>query len=93
MKCNNEKSESSLFEIDYRKKYVKFKSNLFTKKKMNLKEFAILVLGIDPVSVEIIALYIGKLGFETYNKGIYELQIIKKTRKGIKGIIKINRKG
>jgi hypothetical protein len=65
---------------------------MFSRNFMGLKEFAITVLGIDPISVEIIALYIGKKGFDTYNKGIYTITILKKTKDGIKGIIEINKK-
>jgi len=91
MKCN-EGQTSSLFVVNYKKKTVKFKSKIFNKKEMSLKEFALGVLGIDPISTEIIAMYIGKIGFETYNKGIYEITITKKTKNGIKGIINFNKK-
>lgn len=90
MKCND--NMSSLFVINYKKKNVKFKPKLANKKSMGLTEFAISILGIEAISTEIIAMYIGKLGFETYNKGLYDIIIIKKTRNGIKGRIRYNRK-
>ena len=92
MKCTRIENKCSVFVIDYKKKKVQFSPNMFSKKKMSLKEFALIALGIDPVSTEIVALYIGKLGFDTYNKGIYNITILKKTRNGIKGIIEINEK-
>ena len=91
MKCKSNELTSS-FVVDYKKGIAKFKNKIFSKKKMDLKEFAIVVLGINPLSTEIIAMYIGKMGFETYNKGIYEITIMKKKRNGIKGIIKVNKK-
>ena len=58
---------------------------------MSLKEFAITVLQIEPVSTEVIAMYIGKLGFDTYNKGKYEIEVLKKKKNGIKGKIYIKK--
>lgn len=76
------------FKINYLKENVSFKGNLFEKKKMSLKEFAITVLQIEPVSTEIIAMYIGKLGFDIYNdKDKFKIKFTKKTKKGINGII------
>ena len=90
MKCN-ELVNSSSFKINYNKETVKFKDNVFDKKKMGLKEFAITVLQIEPVSIEIVAMYIGKLGFDVYNtKGKYSIMFKKKIRNGIKGCIVIN---
>lgn len=83
---------SSVFVINYKKKIVKFRPKICNKNKMGLKEFAITVLGIDPISTEIIAMYIGKLGFDTYNKGFYKLTITKKVKNGIKGRIEIMKK-
>lgn len=80
---------SSNFEINYKKGIVKVDKTFFKKKKMSLKEFAISVLQIEPISTEIIAMYIGKLGFDVYNKGKYNIQIIKKKKNGIKGKITI----
>ena len=92
MKHSKEENVKSTFVIDYKREKVKFGSKIFDKKKMGLKEFAILILEIDPISVEIIAMYIGKLGFDTYNKTNYNITINKKTKNGIKGIIEINKK-
>lgn len=92
MKNVKEENIKSTFLIDYKRECVKFGSKIFDKKKMGLKEFAILVLEIDPISIEIIAMYIGKLGFDTYNKSNYKITISKKTKNGIKGIIEINKK-
>lgn len=80
----------SIFVINYKKGIVKFKPKLVSKKTMSLKEFAVSILGIDPISTEIIAMYIGKLGYDTYNKGLYDITIIKKVRNGIRGQIKYN---
>lgn len=92
MKCSEEVFSSS-FKIDYKKEMVKFKENVFDKKRMGLKEFAITVLQIEPVSIEIIAMYIGKLGFDVYNtRGKFSIMFSKKTRKGIKGRILLNEK-
>lgn len=84
---NQEKINSSYFEINYRRNVVKFDKHIFKKKKMSLKEFAITVLQIEPVSTEVIAVYIGKLGFDVYNKNKYNIDIIKKKKHGIKGKI------
>lgn len=89
MKCNDV-NLSSIFVINYKRKCVKFKPKLLNKKVMGLKEFALTILGIDPISTEIIAMYIGKLSFDTYNKGFYEITIEKKIKNGIKGRIKYN---
>ena len=89
MKCN-ENQVAAIFVIDYKKNSVKFKPKIRGKKIMSLKEFALIVLGIDPVATEVVAMYIGKLGFDTYNKGKYEINFIKKTRNGVKGILKYN---
>ncbi len=91
MKCKDSK-QTTAFVINYKKGNVKFKPKLRNKKTMSLKEFSIIVLGIDPFSVEVVAMYVGKLGFDTYNKGRYEINIIKKTKNGIKGILKDNEK-
>ena len=91
MKCKDNK-QTTAFVINYKKGNVKFKPKLRNKKTMSLKEFSIIVLGIDPFSVEVVAMYVGKLGFDTYNKGRYEIDIIKKTKNGIKGILKYNEK-
>ena len=88
---SNEKLNSSYFEINYKKNFVKFDKNLFKKKKMSLKEFAITVLQIEPVSIEVIAMYIGKLGFDVYNKSKYNIEIIKKKKSGVKGKISIKK--
>lgn len=92
MKCNKGNKDISLFTINYKKQIVKFKRNVFDKKEMILKEFALTILGIEPISTEVIAMYIGKMGFETYNKGNYELHLIKKVKNGVKGYLKINTK-
>ena len=92
MKCNKQEVNSTLFTINYKKELVKFKTDLFSKRKMNLNEFAIVVLGINPISTEIIAMYIGKMGFDTYNKGLYDITITKKNRNGIQGRIRYNEK-
>lgn len=84
---DNEYKQTSLFKINYSKKIVKFNPKISNKKVMSLKEFAIAVLGIEPLSTEIIAMYIGKLGYDTYNKGKYQIKILGKTRNGIKGEI------
>ena len=55
MKCK-QGLKSSSFKINYSKEVVKFKDKIFDKKKMGLKEFAITVLQIEPVSIEIIAI-------------------------------------
>lgn len=90
MKCK-ELVNSTSFKINYNKETVRFKENIFQKKKMGLKEFAITVLQIEPVSIEIVAMYIGKLGFDMYNtNGKYSVMIKKKIRNGIKGFIVIN---
>ena len=90
MKCN-ELVNSSSFKINYSKEIVKFSGKIFDKKKMGLKEFAISVLQIEPVSIEIVAMYIGKLGFDVYNtRGKYSIMFKKKLRNGIKGCIVIN---
>lgn len=92
MKCNDIVNSSS-FKINYKKEAVKFRENIFEKKKMGLKEFAITVLQIEPVSIEIVAMYIGKLGFDVYNtRGKYSIMFSKKTRNGIKGRIILNEK-
>lgn len=88
MKCSE--NNSTFFVVNYKKKTVKFKPKLLDKKVMSLKEFALAVLGIDPISTEIIAMYIGKLGYDTYKKGKFNVTIIKKVRNGIKGIINCN---
>lgn len=88
MKCKENKG--STFEIDYKKELVSFKEKIFEKKKMGLKEFALTILQIEPVSTEIVAMYIGKLGFDTYNKGKFNIVFTKKTKKGIKGKIEIH---
>jgi len=87
----NEELKNSLFEINYKKGIVKLDKYIFKKKKMSLKEFAITVLQIEPVSTEVIAMYIGKLGFDTYNKGKYEIEVLKKKKNGIKGKIYIKK--
>ena len=84
MKCSKD-LKCTIFKIDYKKSIVKFKPKLLDKKVMSLKEFAMTVLGIEPVSNEIIAMYLGKLGFDTYNKGIYKITFIKKIKHGIRG--------
>lgn len=90
MKCS-ELVNSSSFKINYSKEVVKFKENIFDKKKMGLKEFALTVLQIEPVSIEIVAMYIGKLGFDVYNtRGKYSIMFKKKIRNGIKGRIMVN---
>ena len=92
MKCS-EGACSSSFKINYKKEVVKFKENVFEKKKMGLKEFALTVLQIEPVSIEVVAMYIGKLGFDVYNtRGKYSIMFSKKTRNGIKGRILLNEK-
>ena len=84
---------NSAFDINYKKECVVFKENIFDKKKMGLKEFAITVLQIEPISTEIVAVYIGKLGFDVYNNsGKFRILFNKKTKNGIKGIIEINDK-
>ena len=88
----NEETISSSFVISYRTKIVKFKPKVLNRRIMTLKEFAMTILGIEPLSTEIIAFYIGKLGFDTYNKGKYEITITKKTRHGIKGKITYDEK-
>lgn len=88
MKCSE--SDSTFFVVNYKKKTVKFKPKLLDKKIMSLKEFALTILGIDPISTEIIAMYIGKLGYDTYKKGKFDITITKKIRNGIKGIINCN---
>lgn len=91
MKCSN--NNSSSFKINYSKEVVKFKEKIFEKKKMGLKEFALTILQIEPVSIEIVAMYIGKLGFDVYNTtGKYSIMFKKKIRNGIKGCIVINEK-
>lgn len=77
--------KTSIFEVNYKKGIVKVDKKMFSKKRMSLKEFAISVLQIEPVSTEVIAMYIGKLGFDIYNKGQYDVEIIKKMKNGIKG--------
>ena len=90
MKCSGLVNISS-FKINYNKEIVKFKENIFDKKQMGLKEFALTVLQIEPVSIEIVAMYIGKLGFDVYNtKGKFSIMFKKKIRNGIKGCIVIN---
>ena len=92
MSSTNLLNQSS-FEINYKKEEVKFSKNIFDKKKMGLKEFALTVLQIEPMSIEIVAMYIGKLGFDVYNTtGKYSIMFEKKTRNGIKGCIVVNEK-
>ncbi len=92
MKCKGN-VKSSTFQIDYKKGTVKFKGDVFSKNKMSLKEFAITVLQIEPISTEVIAVYIGKLGFDVYNsKGSFNIVFNKKKRNGIKGKIEVNEK-
>ena len=92
MKCKD-KIISSVFEINYKKELVSFKEKIFEKKKMGLKEFALTVLQIEPVSIEVVAMYIGKLGFDTYNNNDkFNVIFEKKTKKGIKGKIEVNEK-
>lgn len=93
MKCK-QGLKSSSFKINYSKEVVKFKDKIFDKKKMGLKEFAIAVLQIEPVSIEIIAMYIGKLGFDVHNNcnGKYSIVVTKKIKNGIKGRILVNEK-
>ena len=80
---------STTFEINYKKELVKFKEKIFGKKKMGLKEFAITILQIEPI--EVIAMYVGKLGFDVYNsKGKFRIMVNKKMKNGIKGIIGYN---
>ena len=88
MKSNKELISN--FTINYKRKTVTFSPVIFNKKVMNLKEFAITVLGIEALSTEIVAMYIGKLSFDTYNKDLYEIKILKKTKNGVKGTIKYN---
>lgn len=83
--------KTSIFEVNYKKGIVKVDKKVFSKSKMSLKEFAISVLQIEPVSTEVIAMYIGKLGFDVYNKGKYDVEIVKKTKNGIKGKIIIKK--
>ena len=81
---------SSAFEINYKKECVVFKEKIFDKKKMGLKEFALTILQIEPISVEVIAVYVGKLGFDIYKKtGRFNIVFQKKTKNGIKGTIEI----
>lgn len=87
----NRELKTSAFEVNYKKGIVKVEKKLFGKSKMSLKEFAISVLQIEPVSTEVIAVYIGKLGFDVYNKGNYEIGIDKKTKHGIKGKLTIKK--
>ena len=90
MSSSNSLNQSS-FEINYKKEEVKFKEKIFEKKKMGLKEFAITILQIEPISIEVVAMYIGKLGFDVYNNtGKYSIMFKKKKRNGIKGCIVIN---
>lgn len=86
----NKDSNVSTFKLNYRSEKVKFRKKIFSKKEMSLKEFSLVVLGIEPISKEIIAMYIGKMVFSTYNKGSYKITITKKTKNGIRGIININ---
>lgn len=87
MKCKKECSSAS-FVIDYKKEVVKFSNDIFDKKKMGLKEFALTILLIEPVSTEVVAMYIGKLGFDIYNSaGKYQIMFNKKIKNGIKGKI------
>ena len=80
MKCK-EKIKSSSFEINYKKECVIFKDNIFEKKKMGLKEFAITILQIEPISTEVVAMYIGKLGFDVYNdNGKFKVLFTKKKK-------------
>ena len=79
--------------INYNKEIVKFKDKVFDKNKMGLKEFAITVLQIEPISIEIIAMYIGKLGFDVHNcNGKYSVVVTKKIKNGIKGRLVVNEK-
>lgn len=90
MKCNKVILKTS-FKINYKKEVVKFKEKIFSKKKMRLKEFALTVLQIEPVSIEVVAMYIGKLDFDVYNKNDqFSIMITKKIKNGIKGIIEFN---
>ena len=92
MKCNDIVKSSS-FEINYKKEIVKFKEKIFKKNKMGLREFAITVLQIEPISSEIIAMYIGKMGFDVYNKNErFNIVFTKKKKNGIKGKIEVNEK-
>ena len=92
MKCKDGLKSSS-FKINYNKEIVKFKDKVFDKKKMGLKEFAITVLQIEPISIEIIAMYIGKLGFDVHNcNGKYSVVVTKKIKNGIKGRLVVNEK-
>ena len=86
MKNNDYKHMS--FKINYLKDTVTFSGNLFNKRKMSLKEFAITVLQIEPVSTEVIAMYIGKLGFDVYkDKDKFRIIFTKKIKNGVKGNI------
>ena len=92
MKCKENKKNSS-FKINYKKECVVFKENIFDKKKMGLKEFALTILQIEPISTEVVAMYIGKLGFDVYrSKGTFKIMFNKKTKNGIKGKIEVNEK-
>lgn len=85
---DNKHCKHTSFKINYLKESVVFKGDIFGKKKMSLKEFALAVLQIEPVSVEVVAMYIGKLGFDVYNdKDKFRIKFTKKTKNGIKGII------
>lgn len=87
MKSNRE-NINTLFKLNYKKGLVKFKNKIYDKKKMGIKEFAIKILQIEPISTEVIAVYIGKLGFDVYNKkGKFKIMITKKIKDGIKGNI------
>lgn len=90
---DKEKYLTTSFSINYKKEIVKFKRIVFEKKKMGLKEFAIIILQIEPVSTEVIAMFIGKQAFDVYNKREKcEIMFNKKTRNGIKGKIKVYEK-
>ena len=78
------------FKINYKKEYVKYNKTIFGKKKMSLKEFAITILQIEPISSEIIAMYIGKQAFDVYNKNsLCEMMISKKKKNIVKGNLRL----
>lgn len=68
------------FKIDYENEIVKFLNGTIKEKTtMFLREFAISVLGIEPDTKEVVALFIGKEISQSYNK-IHKFYMIKQIK-------------
>ncbi len=80
------------FEINFKDNIIYFINNeLLESSQMSLQEFAIRVLKINATSSEIIAMYIGKLDFDTYKENNkYTIKCLESNRNSMYGYIRKN---